>query len=300
MAFIDESGKWIGPGPDPRQIGAAASPQPIQFNPSAIPTVSVPQGSTLTDWTNLLNANSGYQSWKGSAAQRADTASANRKAAIQAIATRYGGLPKGYSDVYGDVTPEIAQVAQSNPLSDTARINRDYGLGREQYKRSLAARGALQSGDLGYGLDQMDTQYASDIYDLNTQVADAVQQAINQYVGVLSGLSQEQVAELQRAASSVYDQGYRLGGGTSPADSPPYTPPPGTTPPPSEPVPPPPGNEPGTQYPSVGSPGPAPTPTYYGGLVPPQPAAPTTPYLTDWLKQYLAGSSGSGRTFAAV
>src|SRR6266536_206970 len=108
--YIDESGKWIGPGIDPRQIGGTST-APVTFNPSAIPTVSVPQGSTLTDWTNLLNANSGYQSWKGSAAQRADTASANRRAAIQALAVRYGGMAQGYTDTYGDITPEIGQVA---------------------------------------------------------------------------------------------------------------------------------------------------------------------------------------------
>jgi hypothetical protein len=213
LAFIDQTGKWTGPGPDPRQAGAT-NIAPAHFNPAEIPTVTIPQGYNASDWTKLLQGNSGYMGWELNAGQRADQAAAARKAALQSLAVRYGGLPAGFKDVYGDLTPDIQDVAKANPLSESARIERDYGQSQENYKRGLAARGALQSGDLGYGLGELDYQHSADLYNMGNDFLSAAQGAVNDYSGALSGLSQEQIDAIRQAAASVYGQGYRLGGAT--------------------------------------------------------------------------------------
>jgi hypothetical protein len=211
LAFIDETGKWTGPGPDPRQAGAT-NIAPAHFNPAEIPTVTIPQGYKAADWTKLLQGNSNYMGWELNAGQRADQAAAQRKAALQALAVRYGGLPAGFKDIYGDLTPDIQGVAGSNPLSESARIERDYGQSQENYKRGLAARGALQSGDLGYGLGELDYQHSADLYNMGNDFLSAAQGAVNDYSSALSGLSQEQIDAIRNAAASVYGQGYRLSG----------------------------------------------------------------------------------------
>jgi len=184
---------------------------------NAIPQVAIPQGQTETDWRNILNANSDYMGWRLGAGQRADTAAANRKAALRALAVRYGGLPANFQDVYGDITPDISSVAGANPLSFYSRTNRDYGQSLEGLKRSLAARGALQSGDYGYGTEQLDYQHSADLYDLSNSFLGQVQEAVNAYGGTLQGLNQEQIDQIRQAAQSVYGQGYRLPDATTPA-----------------------------------------------------------------------------------
>lgn len=209
MAFIDESGNWIGPGPDPRKLGTTAS-TPVSFNPNAIPQIAVPQGKTIDEWTNLLNANSGYMGWKLGAAKTADEAAAMRTAALRSLAMQYGGLPQGFQDVYGDLSPTDLQNAAANPLSESANIARNYGQSRDQLMRSLAARGALQSGDLGYGMDRLDTAHAQDLYDLSNAFTDSAQQAVNSYSSQMNQLEEDQMQQIQSAAAAVYGQGYRL------------------------------------------------------------------------------------------
>ena len=117
MAFIDESGKWIGPGPDPRQIGATTA-APAKFDVNAIRQVSIPQGKTIEEWTNLLNANSGYMGWKLTAAKTADEAAAMRKAAIRSLAVQYGGLrraPRSRSGVGGASTSRTCVRRRYSP-----------------------------------------------------------------------------------------------------------------------------------------------------------------------------------------
>jgi hypothetical protein len=211
VAFIDEKGNWVGPGPDPRQAGSTTV-GPATFDPNKLPAISPPAGYSPTDWTKLIQGNSNYMAWGLNAAERADAAAANRKAALRALAVRYGGLPTGFKDVYGDLSQQDLETAQANPLSEFSRLQKGYGDSVEQWKRQLAARRALQSGELGYGLGQIDYQHSADMYDMNQQVMDAAQAYVNQYAGTLSGLSQEQIDAIRQAAMDVYGQGYRLGG----------------------------------------------------------------------------------------
>jgi hypothetical protein len=210
VAFIDEQGKWIGPGPDPRQAGVTTT-MPATFDPKKMPSLLPAAGYTPNDWTNLIKGNSGYMNWQLSAAERADSAAANRKAALRALSIRYGGLPSGFKDVYGDLSEQDIATARGNPLSEFARLQKSYGDSVEMQKRQLAARGALQSGDLGYSMGQLDYGHSSDLYDLGQQFDDAAQGTINSYGEALSGLSREQIDAIRQAAQDVYDMGYRLG-----------------------------------------------------------------------------------------
>jgi hypothetical protein len=89
---------------------------------------------------------------------------------LQSLAVKYGGLPaSGFKDAYGDVDPTTLDLARRNQFSDVSRVNRSYGEGVEASKRQLAARGALQSGDLQYALDQADYSRAGAEYDLGNQ-----------------------------------------------------------------------------------------------------------------------------------
>jgi hypothetical protein len=212
VAFLDEKGNWVGPGPDPRSAGSFPT-APAKFDVNTIPSVTIPSGKSVTDWTNLIQGNSGYMGWKLSAAERADIAAANRRAALRALAIRYGGLPQGFKDVYGDLSEQDLETARANPLSESSRLQKSYGESIEMTKRQLAARRALQSGDLGHALGQLDYQHSADLYDLNQSVMDAAQAYVNSYSGTLSGLNSEQIDAIRQAAGDTYSMGYRLGGG---------------------------------------------------------------------------------------
>src|SRR5262249_10527350 len=77
------------------------------------------------------------------------------------------------------------------------------------------ARGALQSGDLGYGLDRLQTQHAQDLYDLANQFTGEAQGYVNQYASTLQGLDQDQINAIRQAAADAYGMGYRLGAGAT-------------------------------------------------------------------------------------
>jgi hypothetical protein len=207
MAFLD----------DPTQVRRAGESAlaPTSYTAPANPYLTAPTGYTPTDWTKLIQGNSGYMGWALNAAERKDTAAANRTAALRSLAIRYGGLPSGFKDPYGDIDAGTLNQSQSNPLSESSRLAKSYADSTEQFKRSLAARNALQSGDLGYGLGQIDYQHSADEYDLGQQFMDAAQQAINQYSGTVAGLSAEQIDAIRQAAMDAYNMGLRGGGASA-------------------------------------------------------------------------------------
>lgn len=122
-------------------------------NPAAkTPPPATSQRISLTpgwtpDYQQLILQDPAYLSWKSGNDLDLGKAASVRKAALQALAVRYGGLG-AMKDEYGDIDQPTLDLAAQNQYSDTAQIQRGYEQGVEGMKRGLAARGMLQSGEL--------------------------------------------------------------------------------------------------------------------------------------------------------
>jgi hypothetical protein len=113
-------------------------------------------------------------------------------------------LPQGSADQYGDIDAQTLQLAGQNQYSDQAQLSRNYAQGVEAFKRQLAGRGALQSGDLQYGLDNADYARGQQSYDLGNQFGASARQAIGNFQGVVGQENQNQVNAISQAEQNVY------------------------------------------------------------------------------------------------
>lgn len=189
-------------------VGNAAASSILGYTPAK--PVSFDAGATsIPGWNNAIAAQPDYMQWRLSAAERADTGAANRKAAMRALALRFGGLPPGFQDVYGDLNQETLDTAAANPVSEQARLLKQYTDQVEQNRRQLASRGVLQSGELGYSQDQLGFQRAGDVYDMNNAFLDQSQGTVNDYASLVAQLKAEQIDQIRAAAAGVYGAGYR-------------------------------------------------------------------------------------------
>jgi hypothetical protein len=123
---------------------------------------------------------------------------------LQAAIIKYGGLPAGFTDQYGDVGQDTLDQAGQNQFSVLSQLARSYAQSEEQFKRGLAARGALQSGDLNYGEDQLQNAYGQQRYDAANSVGSEVNQALQGYSGVLGANAQNLSGAVQGAEANVY------------------------------------------------------------------------------------------------
>jgi hypothetical protein len=130
---------------DPTQVRRAGetSVGPTSYTAANNPYLQPAAGYTPTDWTKMISGNSGYMNWALSAAERKDVAAANRTAALRALAIRYGGLPQGLKDPYGDIDEGTLTQSRGNPLSESQRLAKSYTDSIEQAKRP--ARGTERS-----------------------------------------------------------------------------------------------------------------------------------------------------------
>jgi len=119
-------------------------------------------------WRQQVEAEPGYVHWKAGADQARVDAGTRRRAAIQALARQYGGIPAGYSDTLGDLSPADLAIDAADPMSQLNRLKASYDTQQQQLQTSLAARGALHSGDLVYGQGQLANQYATNLSDAAT------------------------------------------------------------------------------------------------------------------------------------
>jgi hypothetical protein len=192
--------------------GSAAPAPPVGTASAPIPTAPppAPAGSVQTspgynpDWGGLITSDPAYLSAKAGADLAQGNAAAQRKQMLQQALIRYGGLPPGFSDKYGDIGQSTQDQAGANQYSVLANLARNYSQNTEQFKRGLAARGALQSGDLNYGADQLENAYGQQRYDAANAVGGQVNDALSQYMGVLSGNAQNLSGALQGAEANVY------------------------------------------------------------------------------------------------
>jgi hypothetical protein len=206
MPFPDDDYMdWLKPGGAPPRAGQSLTAPATVAPPAPTPLgrVGLTPGWT-PDYKALIRSNPAYLSWQNNATMDVQQAAAARRATLQALAVRYGGIGGGFKDAYGDIDPNTLELAKGNQYSDTARLSRNYEQSLEAIRKGLAARGGLQSGELPYGLQQADYARASGEYDLGQEFANAVQSAINSYLGSESGARSGEYQALSEAEQNVY------------------------------------------------------------------------------------------------
>jgi hypothetical protein len=144
----------------------------------------------------------GFQAWKTGSDFTLSNAAAQRQAALRALAIKFGGIGN-LNDRYGDIDKATLDAASKNPYSDLAGSKRNYDQGVEAFKRGLSARGALQSGDLGYGLDQLDYTRGQSEYDLANQFGGAATSAVNDYANTEADQRRSEAQAILDAAGRV-------------------------------------------------------------------------------------------------
>ena len=101
--------------------------------------------------------------------------------------TKYGRLPAGFKDTYGDIDQATLDAAKNNQYSTLAQLQRNYQQSVEAFKRALAARGALQSGDYNHGSDQLATGYSQQpFYHQGNAFAGEVNSDLQNYLNVMN------------------------------------------------------------------------------------------------------------------
>jgi hypothetical protein len=194
----------VNPGGPPVYTPGAGAPPPVTpaTGPDSI-TVGATPGYT-PDYTGAIQSDPGYAAAQAANQQAQNTAQAQRQAQMRAAVIQYGGMPQGYQDAYGDIDQATLDAAKNNQYSTLAGLNRNYQQSTEQFRRALAARGALQSGDLNYGQDQIDTGYGQNEYDAGNVFGNNAQGYLNQYAGVLDADSSRSASAIQQAAANAY------------------------------------------------------------------------------------------------
>lgn len=196
-------GTYVPPKPQPTPSATpAVNPTFQPAPPPPNPTLQIP-GST-PDYGTLLANDAGLLGAQSAAQQNQSMAAAQRKALLQQAVIRYGGLPAGFKDQYGDVNQETLDTAKANQNSVLANLAKNYAQSQEQFRRGLAARGALQSGDLNYGQDQLDQGYAQQQYDAANNFGNDANQALSAYTGVLQQNNSALAGSISAAEANVY------------------------------------------------------------------------------------------------
>lgn len=202
--YLADADNWLKPGSSPRAGQTSVAPlavAPPRPNPQGV--IGLTPGFT-PNYTSLIQKDPSYLSYKNSSTLDVNQAASRRKAALQALAIRYGGLGGGFKDAYGDIDTPTLDLASGNQFSDTARLSRNYEQGVEAFKRALAARRGLQSGELGYGIQQAIYARGASEFDMGQEFSRGAQQAINDYLGVESGARTGEAAAIRDAEANVY------------------------------------------------------------------------------------------------
>ena len=180
------------------QVGTASAP-----GPAPTPPGSISFGGYTPDYGSLIQNDPAYGAAKAAADLAAANAAAKRKQQLQQQVIQYGGLPAGFTDQYGDLTPDILDQAKNNQFSTLANLAKNYAQTSEQFKRGLAARGALQSGDLNYGEDQLNNAYGQQQYDAANQIGGLANSVYGEYTGVLGQNAQSLASAVGQAEGNV-------------------------------------------------------------------------------------------------
>lgn len=183
--------------------GTASAPAPAPAPAPAAPSINL-SGGYNPDYGALIQSDPAYLAAKAAADKAKGDAAAQRKQMLQQALIGYGGLPANFNDQYGDIDQATKDAAANNQFSVLANLAKNYSQSTEQFKRGLAARGALQSGDLNYGLDQLEQGYGQQKYDAANQFGSQINSALNAYNDVIGGNAQSMAQAIQGAEGNVY------------------------------------------------------------------------------------------------
>lgn len=156
------------------------------------------------DYAALLKSDPGYLQAVGDAAYAQRIGADARASALRTALINYGGgLPGSFADRYGDIRSSDLALAQGNQFSTLAQLARALVSGQRNLRGQLAARGMLESGDYGYGLDQLDVANAQQRSDAATAFGNLANQAYGAYTGVLNQNRDTLRSAIQQAYSNA-------------------------------------------------------------------------------------------------
>lgn len=132
---------------------------------------------------------------------------ASRNAALNRLFVGFGQVPDinaashqlGISDLGQAIDPTTGQLAAENQFSTTAHLGQAHTDALRQIRQGLAARHALQSGELGYQLNKENSAYGQAQSDSTQQLLDAIAQLQGGYTAAQRGNSQQLNAGLGQA-----------------------------------------------------------------------------------------------------
>lgn len=166
---------WINPGSTvapPPAAPAPAGPDPRSGGGG---------GGGSVNWNAIMQQMASWLQGSSQANAMRDQAAAARRASIQQLAIKYGGLPSGFEDKFGDFDSATQALAGQNQFADTKLLAKRYLESQDQLKRQLAARRALSSGETGYGMDKLDFQKGVDESNLGNDFLGNINNAYSQY-----------------------------------------------------------------------------------------------------------------------
>jgi hypothetical protein len=76
------------------------------------------------NYEQLILGDPSYLAWKNNSQRDIAQSASARKAALQALAIRHGGMPAGTRDTYGDIDQATLDLAQKNEFSNVNRLQR--------------------------------------------------------------------------------------------------------------------------------------------------------------------------------
>lgn len=172
------------------------------------------------DWTSLIQNDPAYKQTLADmkAANVADLGS--RNAAFNRAIINFGQVPDMQAaqqalglDLGSVIDPQTAQLAQQNQYSTEANLQHSFQQGIMKLRQALAARGALQSGELGYQLGEANRSFGNAQNSATQQLLDALSGYQSQYTNAVNGRQASSTQALLEALTRVLSQYGNTGGG---------------------------------------------------------------------------------------
>lgn len=191
--------QFLGPPPGLGGGGGGGAPP----GPPASPSISF--GGFTPDYKALVAGDPLLVQAQGDINAQRDAAGASRQAAIRTALTRFGGVPTGLQDPYGDVDQATKDAAANNPFSVVNQLKQWLAKNQGDLTDSLAARGMLQSGGLRSGTEMVQREYGQQEYNETNTLLDFIKSVISGYAGKLNELAGLERGEIGEATQRAYN-----------------------------------------------------------------------------------------------